>query len=246
MTLAVRRWGPAIGGWLSGLPIVAGPVLVFYAVEQGTQFAAAAAQATLAGMSATAAFSLVYAHLCLRARWPVVVAISWSVFAAATLVLYAWQPGLWASLALTLAAAILGWQLLPRAQVERGAAVTPRADLVVRVLASASMVLVLTALADQVGPVLSGLFSAFPILTTTMAAFTQAQRGPAAVIAFFRGFLPAIVGFSVFCCVFSLAVPAFGTPGGAATALGVQLAVHAVILMRATGRAARDPAPAVR
>ena len=29
VTLAVRRWGPAIGGWLSGMPVVAGPVLVF-------------------------------------------------------------------------------------------------------------------------------------------------------------------------------------------------------------------------
>ena len=230
VTLAVRRWGPAIGGWLSGLPIVAGPVLVFYAVEQGTPFAAEAAQATLAGMSATAAFSLAYAHLCLRARWPVAVAISWSVFAVSTLLLCAWQPGLWAGLALTLSAAIIGWRLLPRAQAEPGPAVTPRADLAVRVLASASMVLVLTALADQVGPVLSGLFSAFPILTTTMAAFTQTQRGPAAVVAFFRGFLPAIVGFSVFCFVFSLAVPAFGTAAGVTAALATQLVVHGAIL----------------
>lgn len=230
MTLAVRRWGPAIGGWLSGLPIVAGPVLVFYAVEQGTQFAAEAAQATLAGMSATAAFSVAYAHLCLRARWPVAVVISWSAFAAATLLLYAGQPGLWAGLALTLSAAILGWRVLPRAQPERGPAVTPRADLVVRILASASMVLVLTALADQVGPLLSGLFTAFPVLTTTMAAFTQAQRGPAAVVAFFRGFLPAIVGFSVFCFVFSLAVPALGTLLGVMAALTAQLVVHAAIL----------------
>ena len=38
VTLAVRRWGPAVGGWLAGLPVVAGPVLVFYAIEQGDAF----------------------------------------------------------------------------------------------------------------------------------------------------------------------------------------------------------------
>jgi hypothetical protein len=231
VTLAVRRWGPAIGGWLSGLPIVAGPVLVFYAVEQGTQFAAAAAQATLAGMSATAAFSLVYAHLCQRFGWRVSVVVSWLVFAAATLGLYAWSPGLTAGIVLTVTMAVLGWILLPTVAPARGPLPPPpRADLVVRLLASAGLVLVLTTLADRFGPLLSGLLTAFPVLTTTIAAFTHVQRGPAAVVAFFRGFLPAIVGFSTFCFVFSLAVPAFGTALGAVTALLVQLAVHMAIL----------------
>jgi len=70
VTLAVRRWGPAVGGWLAGLPVVAGPVLVFYAIEQGDAFAAQAAHATLAGLIAT------------------------SAFAATILVLYALQPPL--------------------------------------------------------------------------------------------------------------------------------------------------------
>jgi hypothetical protein len=232
VTLAVRRWGPAFGGWLSGLPIVAGPVLVFYAIEQGTAFAGEAAQATMAGMSATAAFSVAYAHLCRPCRWPVSVIVSWTVFAAATFALYAWRPGLWASLAVTLSAAVAGSRLLPHTPPETGVAAPPRADLIVRVLASATLVLVLTALADRVGPALSGLFTAFPILTTTMSAFTQAQRGPAAVVQFFRGFLPAIAGFSVFCFVFSLAVPGVGTALGVTAALATQLAVHGVILMR--------------
>ena len=234
ITLAVRRWGPAFGGWLSGLPIVAGPVLVFYAIEQGTAFAGEAAQATLAGMSATAAFSVCYAHLCRRFRWPVSVIVSWGVFAGATFALYAWRPGLWGSLAVTLSAAVLGARVLPRTPPEMGVAAPPRADLIVRVLASGTLVLVLTALADRVGPALSGLFTAFPILTTTMAAFAHAQRGPAAVVQFFRGFLPAIVGFSVFCSVFSLAVPALGIALGTVAAVATQLAVHGVILMRVT------------
>jgi hypothetical protein len=120
------------------------------------------------------------------------------------------------------AVAIAGWRLLPQVPPEGTPGAPPRIDLVVRVLASATLVLVLTALADQVGPVLSGLFTAFPVLTTTMAAFTHVQRGSSAVAAFFRGFLPAIVGFTVFCFVFAVAVPALGIALGVATALGVQ------------------------
>ena len=62
VTLAVRRWGPAIGGWLSGMPVVAGPVLVFITIEQGAAFGAQAAHATLAGLIGTIAFTVVYAR----------------------------------------------------------------------------------------------------------------------------------------------------------------------------------------
>src|SRR6185295_5365099 len=35
VTVAGRRFGPRIGGWLNALPLVAGPVLFFLALEQG-------------------------------------------------------------------------------------------------------------------------------------------------------------------------------------------------------------------
>ena len=33
ITFAGHRWGPAVSGWLAGLPVVAGPVLFFIAIE---------------------------------------------------------------------------------------------------------------------------------------------------------------------------------------------------------------------
>ncbi|RON08058.1 hypothetical protein BK659_17630 [Pseudomonas brassicacearum] len=35
ISLAGKRWGPSVAGWLSGLPVVVGPILFFLAVEQG-------------------------------------------------------------------------------------------------------------------------------------------------------------------------------------------------------------------
>ena len=40
-----RRYGPRIGGWVAGLPVVAGPILLVYALTQGAAFAADAAAA---------------------------------------------------------------------------------------------------------------------------------------------------------------------------------------------------------
>jgi len=42
-TLAGRRWGPAIGGLIAGLPLTAAPISVFLAFEQGKSFAAESA-----------------------------------------------------------------------------------------------------------------------------------------------------------------------------------------------------------
>jgi hypothetical protein len=39
VTLAARRWGLRVGGLLTALPMVAGPALCFYAIEQGNGFA---------------------------------------------------------------------------------------------------------------------------------------------------------------------------------------------------------------
>ena len=52
-----RRWGPAVGGWLAGLPLTSGPVSLILALEQGPEFTARAALGTLFGLISLAAFS---------------------------------------------------------------------------------------------------------------------------------------------------------------------------------------------
>ena len=67
VTLAGRRWGPAVAGWLSAFPIVAGPILLAISLEQGAAFAAAAAEGTLMAVLAIIVFSLTYAWA--SGRW---------------------------------------------------------------------------------------------------------------------------------------------------------------------------------
>ena len=249
VTLAVRRWGPTVGGWLAGLPIVAGPVLVFYALEQGAAFAAAAAHATLAGLVATVAFAVAYAHLSTRLPWYACMALGWFVFAAVVVSLYALQPGLVLSLVLLIAATVLGRRLLSRLRsaepglrpIGRVPAPKPRSgeggdppgDLPVRLVATAALVLTLTGLAARLGPAWSGLLNAFPVLTTIVAVFSHIQRGTAAAVAFLHGYLQAIVGFGLFCVVMALGLVSLGLWWALAAALAAQLAWHGVLVSRA-------------
>lgn len=70
VTLAVRRFGPKVGGLLGGLPVVAGPILFIYAIDHGTRFAADAARNSLAALVALTAFVLVVAFVAPRLLAP--------------------------------------------------------------------------------------------------------------------------------------------------------------------------------
>ncbi|HJT57053.1 MAG TPA: hypothetical protein VJ761_11200, partial [Ktedonobacteraceae bacterium] len=87
VSLAGRRWGPAVSGWLVGLPLNSGPVALFLALEQGKTFAAAAAVGTLLGQISVACFCLTYSWLSFRFNWIWSLLISWCVFILLTALL---------------------------------------------------------------------------------------------------------------------------------------------------------------
>jgi hypothetical protein len=210
VTLAVRRWGPGIGGWLSGMPVVAGPVLVFLALEQGTEFGAQAAHATLTGLIGTVAFTVVYARTSVRLRWHACLLVGWVAFGATTFVLYLVEPPLVVSLLGLFAASLIGRRLLPEGEAPARPVAGPRGDLALRLVATATLVLVLTGVADRLGPHVSGLLNAFPVLSTIVTAFTHAQHGSGPTIAFVSGFVRGIIGFGSFSFVMALTLVRFG------------------------------------
>jgi hypothetical protein len=232
VTLAGRRWGPWTGGLLTALPVVAGPALGFYAVEQGREFTASAAQATLLGLVAVTAFCVVYGKSASKVRWYVSLLAGWLAFAITTFLLLQVHPGLVVACVGVIAAVFAALRLLPRAPVLPAPAATPRWDLPMRMLSAASLVLLLTSVADQLGPKLSGALTPFPVATAVVATFTHAQNGSHAVTSFFRGLLPGLMGFALFCVVLTIGLREWSVPLTFALAILAQLVVQAFLLFR--------------
>jgi hypothetical protein len=117
VTLGARRWGPLIGGWLTAMPLVAGPTLFFLAMEQGHAFAARAALSTLVGLIGVSVFGVVYGWMALRCGWTLSVLAGWATFVATTMLTQAvaWTPA--TALLATLVAFAVAARILP---VERG------------------------------------------------------------------------------------------------------------------------------
>ena len=245
VTLASRRWGLRVGGVLTGLPMVAGPTLCFYAIEQGNSFAANAARSAMLGIVATAAFCVVYARSATHWPWPAGVLAGWTAFGIIAAALYpAPSLGGIGELALASAALMAGRLLLPESPVVQAAAVAPRWDLPLRMLSAAAAVILFTGLAELLGPRLSGVLSAFPVVTLILAVFTHKQRGPASVAVFLRSVLRGLHGFALFCLVLSAALGPlrWNLLPAASVALAAQVVLQTLMLLRTPVAAAKAAA----
>jgi hypothetical protein len=240
-TLAGRRWGPRVAGWLGGLPVVVAPILLALALEHGRAFAADAAAGALVGLLSLTLFVLAYGWCAPAMGWLPSAAIGWVAFAAGTAVLDTVQMPNWVALALVCASFAGAAALLPGAPAERTGP-APRFDLLLRAGATAVLVLVLTGLAGALGPRLSGLLASFPVLATVLAAFTHVQEGPAAVAQLLRGFVTGLASFAVFCFAAAETLPETSIGVAFLVSSALAVAVHAAAF--ALGLAGRAPARA--
>lgn len=87
VTQVTRRLGPSAGGWLVGLPLTSGPISVFLALEQGTDYAATAAITSLVGAGTVSLFCLVYALCAARLSRIATLAAALAGYLASVLVL---------------------------------------------------------------------------------------------------------------------------------------------------------------
>ena len=85
VSLAGRRWGTKVAGILSGMPVVAGPIVVLMAIDQGMGFGLNAAIAGISGVVSLLSFGI--SHYWLRhgyfyayhaGKWSRYHALSWN------------------------------------------------------------------------------------------------------------------------------------------------------------------------
>ena len=227
-SLAGRRWGQAVGGWLVGLPLTSGPVAFFLALDRGAGFAAAVGLGALAGALAEAAFCVAYGWSA-RRGWPVALGAASAAFALVALGLQrvAWPLPVLAGVAVvTLLAAL---RLVP-ARVGTAVSVPPpRWDLPARMVVTTALVVALTELAPVLGPHLSGVLAAFPVYAAILTVFAH-RAGPAPAVEVLRGLLLGLFSFAGFFVVLSGFIERLGVAGGFAAALAAALTIQAASL----------------
>src|SRR5581483_3747949 len=232
-SLAARRFGSRVGGIVGGIPAITGAILLVLALDQGRRFASDAAAASLIGMVGTLAFVLTYAALSHRFRWPAALVGGLAMFAPVVAILRPLDTGpvvalLVGSTAITLTLVLL--QRTDRTPSTRRAA-QPKWDLVLRVVCTIVPIVAVTAAANTLGPQLSGLAAAFPVVTPVLAAFTHSQLGAAEARRVLHGLTGGLVSYAVFCFTVSVALRDLGTGDAFLLAAAAMLAVQATMLL---------------
>lgn len=215
LTLAGQRWGPSVGGWLAGFPVVIGPILFFLAIEQGVPFAAHAAAASLSAVFAFVAFSCAYAHAAQRLSWLPSLLMAWLAWGAAAVAL----STLPATLPLAFGLALVSLMAAPRFFPPRLEPLEPRlplplppravsrSELATRMLAGAALTVAVTFLATMVGSAWSGLLAGFPVIGSVLAVLAHRGDGFSTTNLLLRGMVAGLFSVVVFCFLLTLALP---------------------------------------
>ena len=240
-TLASRRWGDAVGGWLVGLPVISGPVSVYLLIERGADFAAVAAAGSISGViSAGGVLRWLRAgreaerrrgaplrndRLYRRGRGHDRLA-----------------PPLAALIALSAVTLFLARKFLPAADEAAARIAAPHWDMPARIIVGTALVIAVTTLAGWLGPRVSGLSASFPVIGGAIAAFAHLARGPKAGVAALRGMASALYGFLAFFAIIGYGLVSLGPLAAYALAVTVALFAQSVTLswLRRDARRARD------
>jgi hypothetical protein len=198
-SLAGRRWGSAVSGWLIGIPFTSAPIALFLTIEAGPTFGARAAVAIMAGALSQAVFCLWYAWAAQRLAWSSSLLAAALGFGASTLVLELTGLPSPSFLVVVIVALVVALFLMP---AHEGAppdpADFPRWDLPARMVVATAFVLALTAAAPVLGPRLAGLLAPFPLYGAVLAAFAHRLQGAGAAVGVMRGLLLGLFAFSAF------------------------------------------------
>lgn len=243
VTLAGRRWGSIVSGLMIGLPLTSGPISLVLALEYGQDFAARSAVGNLAGQISNCVFCLTYIGAARAGSWRVSAIASVAAFFVATFVLNLFQWQWWTALAVLLVFIVASARLVVHHRRRARQLLSPKWDLPARIVCATALVVLLTALAEGLGPQLSGLLSPFPAFSLIFAAFTHAQHGMDDASNLLRGVIVGSGGYAAFFTVVCLMLPAHGIATTYLTAALASVALGAATLFctqRARGDSSTD------
>lgn len=247
VTLAGRRWGEGIAGLLAGFPVVAGPIVIFIAVEQGAQFGAVAAIAAMSAIAGLLAFGVAYCWASFRLPWPGALASATAAWLFAATALAALPSAPQVALAVAALSLVLAPHLLPRGlpAPTSGASLS---DLPYRMITGALLTLLVTTAAAFLGGVWAGLLAVFPVIGLVLAVFIHRAHGPHQVAHMYRGMVHGLYSFAAFFFVLAILLLRAEFWSACILAVVVGIAVQAIVqlLIRPNNQLNGDAASGAR
>jgi hypothetical protein len=219
-----------VAGWLLGIPLNSGPILVFLLLEQGSHFAADAARGSLLGILAWAGFCVAYSYSCVRMSWWWSTLLGWLAYCGIALALLQTRMNVvwtFAMVVLVLAVVLLTF---PKPSQPASLDGHLKHEIWLRMATATTMIVALTGVARMLGPTRSGILSAFPAFTTILAVFSH-RYGAASAVRVLKGVSAGLYTAATFFLVLALALQRFGGAASFALAAGAASLVQGISFM---------------
>jgi len=224
-SLIAERSGPLLAAMIATLPISAGPVYVFLALEHDAAFISGSALAGMATNLSNGAFLLAYVPLAQRFGLVVSLCAALLSWCAAILLFRASDPSFPLLLALTPPAFLLLHRLF-RPYLNARPAVPPRRlwfAIPLRAAAIAITAGVASTLSARVGPAWSGVLAGVPIVLSSLIVILQPRIGGPASAAVIANAAIGFLGFGSALAVVHIAAVPLGSWRALALALAVSI-----------------------
>jgi hypothetical protein len=228
-SLAGRRWGHSLSGWLVALPLTSGPIALFIALEAGVDVARAAAGGSLLGATAQVAFAAAYTIACRRLGWIPSLLVGGLAFFVVGFTVPPVAPFLMYGLLVAAVAVFLA--TLGRRPAPATTPLAPPAwDIPARVVIATVLVLTISSLAPVIGGRFAGVLATFPVYAAVLATFAHITQGPGPAADVLRGLAMGLLGFGAFFLALGFLLGVAGIAVSFLGALGVGLVVQAMTL----------------
>jgi len=233
VSLAGRRWGSTLSGWLIGLPLTSGPVAFFLALEQGSLFASEASRGILMGIISVLVFCLVYSRLAIRFKLTPSILGGVISYFVCTYLLDSVNPSLLLAFLSVIGFWLFSLVLMPKigADRPRSGSASAQWEIPLRMITATTLVLVITGIAQILGPQLTGLLTPFPIYATILVIFTHRLEGGTEAVKLVKGLVAGLFTFTVFFLVVSSTILPWGIGLSFMSAIGISLFTHAASLL---------------
>ncbi len=210
VTMASRKWGNSFGGILASLPWVAGPILIFMAIEQGKDFVVSSLSGVMVGIIGWLIFCTSFILVGRKFNSLYSLLAGYIGYLCFGIIMKNILPllGIYHWYCISFAAIITTLIFFPKvADDSRESKKTLKFDMLFRILMITSFVILITHFAKILGPEWSGILAPFPIMTAVLGIFVHYTQGTYQTRKLFYGMLSGAFGFITFLLLLYITLP---------------------------------------
>ncbi|MDO9411511.1 MAG: hypothetical protein Q7T81_02905 [Pseudolabrys sp.] len=229
-TVTAERAGPLIGGLVATLPISAGPIYIFLAIDHDAHFVGQSALGSLVGNVTNIFFALTYALMAQKRSLAVSLSVAFAVWIgiawAASLITWTLTSAIAYNV---IALAVALWLTASMRHVRSPQVKARWHDLVMRAVMVALLVGVVVTFSYHIGPTVSGNLAVFPIVLSSIIFILHRRVGGPPTAAVMANAIIGLGGFGIACLTLALTADRLGSVLALALTLAVSIGLNLVI-----------------